>query len=48
MEQMVALQKTTDPVKYMQNLVKLVGLYQKNLDMEKIDPIFNELVLTEN
>ena len=48
MEQMVALQKTTDPAKYMQNLVKLVGLYQKNLDMEKIDPIFNELVLTEN
>lgn len=33
MEKMLAIQKTTDPVKYRQNLVKLVHLYQKDLNM---------------
>ncbi len=31
MEAMLKVLKTTDPLKYRQNLVKLVDIYQKNL-----------------
>ena len=33
MEKMLAIQKTADPLKYRQNLVKLVHMYQKDLNM---------------
>ena len=33
---MLKILKNTDPLKYRQNLVKLVELYSKNLAMEKI------------
>lgn len=47
MESMLTLQKKTEPVKYRQNLVKLVEMYHKNLDMEKIDVVFKELLESE-
>ena len=40
--------KNKDKAKYMQNLAKLVKLYEKNLDMERIDKIFKELVAEED
>lgn len=44
MEEMLTIQKVTEPLKYRQNLVKLVEMYQKRLDLEKIDVIFKELL----
>ena len=48
MESMLKILKTTDPIKYRQNLVKLVEMYAKNLDMEKIDVVFKELLESES
>ena len=40
--------KKKDKSKYMQNLVKLVKLYEQKEDMEKIDGIFQQLVQEED
>lgn len=48
LESMLQTLKKTDPIKYRQNLVKLVEMYQKNEDMEKIDKVFKELLETED
>jgi hypothetical protein len=33
MEEMLKIQKDTEPLKYRQNLVKLVDMYHKKLDL---------------
>lgn len=40
--------KKKDKGKYMQTLVKLVQMYQKKEDMEKISQVFEELVVEED
>ena len=44
MELHISILKKTEPIKYKEQVAKLVKLYEKNENMEKIDAIFKEYI----
>lgn len=45
---MAAICKKSDPKKYREVIVKLVHLFEKDCNMEKIDPVFQDYSATED
>ena len=44
MMKLLSREKKEDIIKYRQWMVKLVKIYEKNEDMEKIDALFQDLI----